>query len=81
MSDINNSKSFLEDLLAIEESYKEKNLTLPIDADNRGKIEKSEIRQRNPFKLLDAYTIEDRDIFFGRDMEIKELFHMVFSHT
>jgi len=27
-----------------------------------------------PFKFLDAYTLEDKDIFFGRDNEIEELF-------
>jgi len=36
-------------------------------------------KQINPFKFLDAYTREDRDIFFGRDQEIKELYHKVFE--
>ena len=28
---------------------------------------------QSPFKFLDSYTKEDRDIFFGRDQEIEEL--------
>jgi len=28
----------------------------------------------NPFKFLDSYTKEDKNIFFGREREIKELF-------
>jgi AAA+ ATPase superfamily predicted ATPase len=34
----------------------------------------------SPFKLLDPYTLEDREIFFGRDREIEELYQMCF-HT
>ncbi len=34
----------------------------------------------SPFKLLDPYTLEDRDIFFGRDREIEQLYEMCF-HT
>ena len=33
----------------------------------------------SPFKLLDAYTKEDMDIFFGRDTEVDELYSMVFQ--
>ncbi|UCG93593.1 MAG: ATP-binding protein, partial [Candidatus Aerophobus sp.] len=33
----------------------------------------------SPFKFLDAYTKEDRDIFFGRDNEIEELYQRVFE--
>lgn len=33
----------------------------------------------SPFKFLDAYTYSDRDIFFGRDQEIKELYHKIFE--
>lgn len=33
----------------------------------------------SPFKFLDAYTKEDRDIFFGRDQEIEELYQRVFE--
>jgi hypothetical protein len=29
---------------------------------------------RAPFKFLDPYTKADRDIFFGRDREIDELY-------
>lgn len=32
-----------------------------------------------PFKFLDAYTKEDRDIFFGRDQEIEALYRLVFQ--
>ena len=30
-----------------------------------------------PFKFLDSYTSDDRDIFFGREKEIEELFYKV----
>lgn len=30
--------------------------------------------RRKPFKFLDPYGIEDRDIFFGRDLEISEIY-------
>jgi len=33
----------------------------------------------NPFKFLDSYTKNDKDIFFGRDHEIDELHHKVFE--
>lgn len=33
----------------------------------------------SPFKFLDIYTREDRDIFFGRDREIDELYHRIFE--
>ncbi len=32
-----------------------------------------------PFKFLDSYTLEDRNIFFGREKEIEELFRMLYS--
>jgi formylglycine-generating enzyme required for sulfatase activity len=32
-----------------------------------------------PFKFLDAYAREDRDIFFGRDEEVEALYQMVFQ--
>jgi hypothetical protein len=32
-----------------------------------------------PFKFLDSYTLIDRDIFFGRDQEITELYRKVFE--
>lgn len=35
--------------------------------------------QKSPFKFLDSYTKEDRDIFFGRDREIEELHTRVFE--
>ncbi len=34
---------------------------------------------RSPFKFLDAYTIEDKDQFFGRELEIEELYRTVFK--
>ena len=33
----------------------------------------------SPFKLLDAFTLEDKDSFFGRDQEIEALYNMVFQ--
>jgi len=35
--------------------------------------------QKSPFKFLDSYAKEDRDIFFGRDKEIEELHSRVFE--
>jgi len=34
---------------------------------------------KSPFKFLDAYDREDREIFFGRDREIEELYQKVFG--
>jgi WD40 repeat protein len=34
---------------------------------------------KSPFKFLDSYTKEDREIFFGRDREIEELYQRVFE--
>jgi len=34
---------------------------------------------KSPFKFLDSYTKEDRDIFFGRDREIEEMYQKVFE--
>ena len=34
---------------------------------------------KSPFKFLDSYTLADRDIFFGRDQEITELYRKVFE--
>ncbi|MBW1824401.1 MAG: ATP-binding protein, partial [Deltaproteobacteria bacterium] len=33
----------------------------------------------SPFKFLDSYTREDREIFFGRDREIEEMYQKVFE--
>ncbi len=33
----------------------------------------------SPFKFLDAYTKEDKDIFFGRDEEVEQLYQLVFQ--
>jgi WD40 repeat protein len=35
--------------------------------------------QKSPFKFLDSYAKEDREIFFGRDKEIEELHSRVFE--
>ncbi|MCK4346163.1 MAG: hypothetical protein KAX05_12840 [Bacteroidales bacterium] len=34
---------------------------------------------KSPFKFLDSYTKDDRDIFFGRDREIEEMYQKVFE--
>ncbi|AXE16535.1 hypothetical protein DR864_01730 [Runella rosea] len=34
---------------------------------------------KSPFKFLDPFTLSDRDAFFGRDKEIKELYKLVFK--
>lgn len=34
---------------------------------------------KSPFKFLDSYTKDDREIFFGRDKEIEELYSRVFE--
>ena len=34
---------------------------------------------KSPFKFLDSYTKDDRNIFFGRDREIEELYQRVFE--
>jgi WD40 repeat protein len=34
---------------------------------------------KSPFKFLDSYTKNDREVFFGRDHEIEELYHRVFE--
>ena len=36
-------------------------------------------QQASPFKFLDAYTREDRDIFFGRERETEEMYQKVFE--
>jgi WD40 repeat protein len=35
---------------------------------------------KSPFKFLDSYNKEDRDIFFGRDQEITDLYRRVFEN-
>lgn len=34
---------------------------------------------RSPFKLLDAYTAQDKNVFFGRDTEIDTLYTLIFK--
>ena len=38
-----------------------------------------EENMKSPFKFLDSYTAADRDIFFGRDQEIEEIYSKVFQ--
>ena len=33
----------------------------------------------SPFKFLDSYSKEDKDIFFGRDQEIDEVYNKIFQ--
>ena len=33
----------------------------------------------SPFKFLDSYTSDDREIFFGREKEIEELYYKIFD--
>ncbi|MFT5602622.1 MAG: hypothetical protein ACI9N1_002881 [Flavobacteriales bacterium] len=33
----------------------------------------------SPFKFLDSFSKEDKDIFFGRDNEIESLYHKIFE--
>ncbi len=35
--------------------------------------------KKYPFKFLDAYNKEDKDIFFGREEELEELYRLVFE--
>ena len=35
--------------------------------------------KKSPFKFLDSYSKDDRNIFFGRDKEIEELYSRVFE--
>ena len=35
--------------------------------------------KKYPFKFLDAYSKEDREIYFGRDEEVSELYRLVFQ--
>ncbi len=37
--------------------------------------------KKYPFKFLDSYQREDRDVFFGRDEEINALYEMVFQSS
>jgi len=37
------------------------------------------MQKRYPFKFLDAYTRDDKDIFFGRDEEVDALYEMAFQ--
>ena len=34
---------------------------------------------KNPFKFLSAYTVDDKNVFFGRDEEIEALYQLVFK--
>ncbi len=37
------------------------------------------MQQQSPFKFLDSYSKEDKDFFFGREMETEELYDRVFE--
>jgi len=37
------------------------------------------MQKRYPFKYLDAYTREDKDFYFGRNEEVKQLYEMTFQ--
>jgi len=34
---------------------------------------------KSPFKFLDSFTKDDKEIFFGRDKETEELYHKIFE--
>ena len=34
---------------------------------------------KSPFKFLDSYAKEDADVFFGRDVEIEEIYTKIFQ--
>jgi WD40 repeat protein len=34
---------------------------------------------KTPFKFLDSYTSDDKDIFFGREKEVEELYYKIFD--
>ena len=34
---------------------------------------------KSPFKFLDSFTLADREVFFGRDQEIEELYELTFK--
>ena len=38
-----------------------------------------DMSSKSPFKFLDSYTSEDRNIFFGREQEVEELYQKVFN--
>ncbi|MEO1652168.1 MAG: ATP-binding protein [Bacteroidota bacterium] len=37
------------------------------------------MQKRYPFKFLDAYTRDDKDIFFGREAEVEALYEMIYQ--
>lgn len=37
------------------------------------------MKKRYPFKFLNAYTLKDKDFFFGRDKEVAHLYDMAFQ--
>lgn len=41
-------------------------------------IAKPEETRRRPYKFLDPYGMEDRDLFFGRDQDISELYFRLY---
>ncbi|MEZ4525691.1 MAG: hypothetical protein R2941_07210 [Desulfobacterales bacterium] len=79
MKEPNAFEAFLEDFLEKEDIREEQE---PAEEPQKDTAEEKEPEPgpHNPFKFLDAYTAEDREIFFGRDLEIAELYHQAFSH-
>ncbi len=73
-------EDFLEDLLDKEEDYDEQVPAPASELDPPAEGGKPGSGRRNPFKFLDAYTPEDSDIFFGRGIEIAELYRETFSN-
>ena len=44
-----------------------------------GSLTEKLLIMKSPFKFLDSYTRDDREIFFGRDRETEELYRKVFE--
>lgn len=36
-------------------------------------------RPTSPFKFLDSFTKDDKDIYFGREREVEELYARIFQ--
>jgi hypothetical protein len=81
MTEDNEFDNFLEELLEQDVSPVEEYHTPVVSTlAEESKADSTVNNLRKPFKFLDPYGPEDRDIFFGRDMEIREVYHGVFSN-
>ena len=80
MKEPNAFEAFLEDFLEKEDSRGEEQEPAQEPRTDTAAEKEQEPGPRNPFKFLDAYTAADRSIFFGRDLEIAELYHQAFSN-